>query len=795
MTSNSLTFTRESHPKMFLPEDPFPYPFEDRKLKPILKDFLKVVREHPAYVECTHSAVYRLVMREGVDYSNVEENQRLTGKEIPSYPGLGPFFGIDQFQHDFVTGYLYQAAMGGRARKKAATVTGAPGAGKSDLINNLQYVVVQKREPIPFIAGSPMFCNPLNALFLLHDVAARKTARRRDKMAAELEKMITDLDFTDTAELDFSHKQIVKLKKKHGFKADRKLSAKDLAQVVLKSQDDFVSIVCYGLGLPKATRDALVKPDPWVRELVMGEFFGCTLIDSELAEAADLKDKNALPGKTKFDKTYGQFDANYAIELWQLPLDNMFMSEGQGIVDVSEVQPINFDTKEWYGEQDISALGQYTDRDPRTVSLSGAFNRGRLLILTEGFRNPDEAFRVLLEALEGQRLALPAPLKNFWQHGVGWEGMIILHSNDEQWNKFYQNPDHRAHNDRLDWRPLKYPLQPSKRAMITRKLYEASEFGNDPDNNSFCHLEPLLFNYTGKFCVSSHIHWDSKRGLDEDAVLRAYDGEIIRQPGMGTELNPRTLLEMAPWTEGLEGIGPREMDSWIGELCAKARTDFEIGKRTAPCVTVAELRDHIISKVAKDPRIEKKHKEQLISWLQGFLEKRVRRPELTKVYKAAFIENFADLCQTFFLKYLGCLRSINRNRPMSGYSGGQYLNTQQMEQFLQEIERADSLQINSAQADKFRTNVLVAVDAFKDEHNGDEPRYDVHEGLKRCIEAYVLRTAKDITGVVGVSNLSPEEEKRLNNAKSELIKNHGYCRYCAERLVVEVAMTRDFLTA
>lgn len=791
MTSNSLTFTRESHPQMFLPEDPFPYPFEGAK--PILRDFLKVVRENPAYVECTHAAAYRLVMREGVDYSNVEENLRLTGKEIPSYPGLGPFYGVDEFQHDFVTGYLYQAAMGGRARKKAATVTGAPGAGKSDLINNLQYVVMHKREPIPFIAGSPMWSNPLNALFLLFDIAARKTARRRDAMLKELTKMIDDLDFSDGSALDFDNKQVLKIKKKHGFKANQKLTSKDLANVVLKSQEDFVSIVVYGLGLPKATRDALVKPDPWVRELVMGEFFGCTLIDADVAAACDLADKQALPGKTKKDKGYGQFDANYAVELYQLPLDNMFMSEGHGIVDVSEVQPINFDTKEWYGEQDIGSLGLYSDRDPRTVSLSGAFNRGRLLILTEGFRNPDEAFRVLLEALEGQRLALPAPLKNFWQHGVGWEGMIILHSNDEQWNKFYQNPDHRAHNDRLDWRPLKYPLQPSKRAMITEKLYGGSQF-SDPDGDSFCHLEPLTFQYTGKFCVASHIHWDSKRGLGEDEVLRAYDGEVIRQPGMGTELNPRTLREMAPWTEGLEGISPREMDSWIGELCAKARREFEIGKRTAPCVVVAELRDHIISKVAKDPRIENKHKQQLISWLQGFLERKVRRPALTKVYKAAFIENFADLCQQFFIKYLGFLRAISRGRPAAGYSGGQYLTTQQMEQFLQEIERADSLQINSAQADKFRTNVLVAVDAYKSEHGGEEPRYDVHEGLRRCIEAYVLRTAKDITGVVGVSDLSPEEERRLNNAKTELVKNHGYCRYCAEKLVVEVAMTRDFLT-
>ena len=141
------------------------------------------------------------------------------------------------------------------------------------------------------------------------------------------------------------------------------------------------------------------------------------------------------------------------------------------------------------------------------------------------------------------------------------------------------------------------------------------------------------------------------------------------------------------------------------------------------------------------------------------------------------------------------IKALNRSTPRAGSSGSQYITAQDMEAFLQEIESADTVRINTAQAEKFRTNVMVAVQAYKDEHGVAQPPYTCHEGLKRCIESYVLRQGKDITGIVGLSSLTREEKERLDGAKARLIEEHGYDEYTAEKLLVEVAMTRDFLVA
>src|SRR5690606_19346889 len=168
---------------------------------------------------------------------------------------------------------------------------------------------------------------------------------------------------------------------KYGFAAGEKLDSRQLAELVMKDEEAFVKVVCFGLGLPKVTFDALVRPDPWAQDVVLGEFFGASIIDPDVLEQAGMEGKT-FNAKTRKDANYGRFDAELAVDLADFPLDNMFMSEGQGLVDVSEVQPINFDLKVWRGDTDIANLGLYDDRDPRTVSPSGVFNKGKLIVLT-----------------------------------------------------------------------------------------------------------------------------------------------------------------------------------------------------------------------------------------------------------------------------------------------------------------------------------------------------------------------------------------------------------------------------
>jgi predicted Ser/Thr protein kinase len=774
-----------------LPRDPFPQGYGAKDAT--LRSFLKTVRKWPESVESTHATMYRLCALDGIDEQATAEARRITGNEslIAFRRVTQRFFGVEEPVYDILVGYARQAKEGGRAHRKALIIPGAPGAGKSDFVNFLQRAIMRSCEPKPYLKFSANFCNPLNALYLAKIIAQTKAHDMYDATLAELVDIINDLDLTGESALNTKNTNFVRVAGKYGVKSGDEVSTEKLAEICMADEKDFVAVVCYGLDLPVATVDSLSPSanliDPFVKDVVLGRFFGKV---GPKAKPAD----TTTEGKSKSSKhpTYGDYDADFACKLGDFPIDNMFMSKGQGIVDVAEVQPINFDIDVWRGRTSMKNMGIFDDEDPRTIVLNGYFNVGKFMVLTEIFRNPPEGFRVLLESLEGGRLPLPDSIAAYYPEGIHWEGVMIGHANMEQWQKFYGNADHRAHLDRFSPKPFIYPLRPTAAAKVTEKLYAASDLGQP--GHSHVHHEPLSFKWAGYFRVATHLDWASKGNRPVMAVLQAYDGKQVRERMMGTDIDLRALRSMAPTSEGQTGMSPRNLDDLIGQLAAEALTAFQRGERPAACFTTAELRDRLKESFRTNDSMSKKDKELWTGWLDNQLET-FRRQELTKVYKAAFIPSFRDLCMQYFRKYVAYVRALALGIKPTNLVGGQAVTTRDMEAFLQEVERADEFNVNSAGAPKFRQGVMAAINLFNEEHGTADVPYDVHEGLKTCIESYVLRQAKDITGVVGITNTDEEQTKKLNDAKSRLEHEHGYCKYCAEKLLIEVALTRDFLKA
>ncbi len=781
--------------KNYLPRDPFPHPFPG--LPNTLAGLLQVVRDHPAYVESMHEAFTRLNIRHGVDEKRTAAVQRRTGNEsIVAFKRLTEvFFGMEEPVWQFLIGFGLQASMGGGTRKMAALITGSPGGGKSDLINFEQRVVLRSREPIPVLKYGVNYVNPLNALFLAKLIAETQAGGLYEPTLDKLVEVIDGLNLTGNARLNHENNGLRRILSRHGRQTTQTPTSRDLAEVCMVSEKDFVAAVCYGLDLPTSTIESLHPSpslvDPFVKDVVLGRFFGKygprAAPKNEFDEALEAAGKPQ--SKTQAHPTYGEYDPRYAVALGEFPLTTLFMSKGQGIIDIAEVQPINFDLAVWRGRLLLENMGKFAANDPRILDLaSGFFMRGKVIIHTEGLRNPPEGFRALLEMLEGGRITLPEgfdPSEN--PEGIGCEAVNIFHSNDEQKAKFVANPDHRAHLDRMTQISLPYPTEPWAATAVTAKLFA-------PLEERGIHHEPLAFPYSGMFRVATHLDWTTKGNRPLIAVLRAYDGLQVRERMMGTDIDLRALREQAGASEGRTGMSPRALNNVLGQLAAEAYDLHRLEKRTAPCFTTAELRDRLKLRFKTDESLPKKERELWIGWLDAALET-YRRQELTKVYKAAFIPAFKDLCNQYFRRYIAFVQALSLGIKPTNTVGGQGTTTRDMEAFLQEVERSDEFNINAAQAPKFRAGVMAAKNLFHEEHPGEEVDYTVHEGLKNCIESHVLRIAKDVTGVAGVSNLSPEEQRKLDDAKTRLIEEHGYCTYCANKLLVEVALTDGFLKA
>lgn len=762
MTSSNIIFTPESNPELFLPTEPFEGP---------LKAFLKTLKKNPAYPESMFEALHRLVLRLGINQDNTELVRRLTGKEgIVSFNAYADLFGMDEAIFEFVTGYVLAGAEGGRPSRKMALFYGEPGCAKSSFVDRT-IEILQTREPAPVLGGSRTWNNPLDALYMAKKIAAKKSGRRPAQQLKELITIVEQLELEGESALDFESDEVVAVTAKYG-KSGRELTPQDLAEICMKSEKDFVRTICFGLGLSRPTVDALGYPDAYAQDVVLGEFFG--------KEGIDCKDSMPV-GKNMKDKMYGKFDEDYALPLAEWPIHNMFMSEGEGIVSVTEMQPINFDLKDLRGERNYTGEGIYSDRDPRIVKLNGYCSKGKFLEFVEDGRNPQESHRAKLEMLESHINQYPDPLDPHHPEGVHWSGMMISHNNKELWNRFYGDLLNRAYIDRYVPIKVAFPLRYEDNAKVTEKLIKMTKFGR-PQEKGGVHFEPFLYTLAGMFRTASHIDWASKGYRTFKAVLKAYNGEETRERLQGTVIDPVAMRAQASPEEGMKGIGPRELDTILCALSAVALSHSRTKSDRKACVTLNDLLYGTIEAIKANPTLDKKMKESCIASLEGPLNEIVR-DQKRHIYKAAFVSQFNDYCQQLFRQYLVYSRCLSLGTRPSGDGIISNVTQYDMQDFLQKIERADEVEINSAQADKFRKAVTEAVNLYNEEHKTTNPPYTCHAGLAACIEAYALNKAKDIVGFAGISNLSDEEKARLSEAKSRLIVEHKYCDYCATQLI------------
>jgi serine protein kinase len=261
---------------------------------------------------------------------------------------------------------------------------------------------------------------------------------------------------------------------------------------------------------------------------------------------------------------------------------------------------------------------------------------------------------------------------------------------------------------------------------------------------------------------------------------------------MGTVINVADLRARASDREGMEGISPRQTaESVIGGLAQRALVMHADGLVKSPCVTSKDFERAMFDYLKANVKDKKKREA-----LSGFLSKELatlRRKLLSKYVRAAFLESFGAECQNTFDKYIEWSNaSVLGGTPKS--AGSSRIMKSEMDDWLKKIENMPQFGVSDGQKDRFRREVQAAVLRYREEHGVGRVPYGVHQGLKECIERFVLSAVSDVVRILSESTShTNEDQKKLDSARGRLIAEHGFCPHCANALFDEVSSTRNFI--
>jgi serine protein kinase len=405
------------------------------------------------------------------------------------------------------------------------------------------------------------------------------------------------------------------------------------------------------------------------------------------------------------------------------------------------------------GSEDISKLDMYAEDDPRVLSLNGAFNVGNrgIVEFVEVFKNEIEFLHTMITAT--QEKAVPSPGKGPM---IYFDGVILAHCNEAEWNKFKSENTNEAILDRIVRVNVPYSLEVSQEVKIYEKLLGLSDFNG--------HVAPHTLEVASMFAVLSRLHPSNK--VDALTKMKLYDGKDVIERGTVKKIDINDLREEVR-DEGMTGISTR----FIMKAIDAALSDSEKNM-----VTPISIRDALIKQV-KDQIVVEDDRNRYLDFLGKTLHDEylnILEKEITK----AFVSAYDEQAEALFNNYLDHAEAyVNMSTVKDSVTNEEIAPD---ESFMESIEQ--QIGITGTSRENFRVDITAFM--FSKLRRGEKVDWQSYAPLKEAIETKLTSSVKQISRIVTKSKSRDKKQQgKYNEMVQTLIDEYGYNEESAEEVI------------
>lgn len=440
-------------------------------------------------------------------------------------------------------------------------------------------------------------------------------------------------------------------------------------------------------------------------------------------------------------------DYNGEYENFAVETVNFSIRGRKGIAVVPPVDPNNQDASVLVGSVDISKMDLYPEDDPRVLSLNGAFNVGNrgLVEFIEIFKNEVEYLHAVITAT--QEKSIPSPGKGSM---IYFDGIILAHSNEAEWNKFKADHTNEAILDRIVKIEVPYCLELDQEIKIYQKILRKSDFR--------AHIAPHTIEVASMFAVMSRLAPSNK--VDMITKMRIYNGEEIVETSGTKKIDIQELRDEAG-REGLDGISTRFIMKAIDNALSEAECN---------CINPILIMESLIRAV-KATDMGEDEKKRLLEYLQVAVKNEYNRI-LEKEVTSAFIHGYREQAESLFNNYLDHAEAFATKVKLKDANTGEELEPD--EKFMESIEAQIGLTGTAARG--FRQDVTAYM--FSLLRNNLQIDYTSYEPLKEAIEKKLTASVRELSRVITKARVRDSEQSRKYDSMVEEMKRNGYCDHC-----------------
>ncbi|WP_257285878.1 PrkA family serine protein kinase [Endozoicomonas sp. SESOKO1] len=407
----------------------------------------------------------------------------------------------------------------------------------------------------------------------------------------------------------------------------------------------------------------------------------------------------------------------------------------------------NQDISSLVGKVDIRQLEEYSQNDPDAYSFSGALCRANqgMMEFVEMFKAPIKVLHPLLTATqEGNYNSTEG------MGAIPYNGIILAHSNESEWQSFRNNKTNEAFIDRVNIVKVPYCTRVTEEIHIYEKLLANSSLKESP-------CAPDTLKMLAKFTVLSRIKEPENSNVY--SKMRIYDGENLKD----TDPNAKPLQEYkdsAGVDEGMEGLSTR----FAFKILSKV---FNFDPTEIAANPVHML--YVLEQQIEQQQYPKEVHERYLRYVKEFLAPKYIE-SLGKEIQTAYLESYSEYGQNIFDRYITYADFWIQDQEYRDPETGDILDRSAINDELEKIEKAASI----ANPKDFRNEVVNFVLRARANHNGQNPSWLSYEKMRTVIEKKMFSNTEDLLPVISFNAKGSQEDQRKHNEFVKRMVERGY---------------------
>ncbi|MBD8512296.1 PrkA family serine protein kinase [Photobacterium sp. WH77] len=420
-----------------------------------------------------------------------------------------------------------------------------------------------------------------------------------------------------------------------------------------------------------------------------------------------------------------------------------------GIAKTEPGDENNQDISSLVGKVDIRQLEHFAQDDPDAYSYSGALckaNQG-MMEFVEMFKAPLKVLHPLLTATQEGNYNGTEGLS-----ALPFDGIILAHSNESEWQTFRNNKNNEAFLDRVYIVKVPYCLRVSEEIKIYEKLLMNSELANSP-------CSPSTLDILARFSVLSRLKEPENSSMY--SKMRVYDGETLKD----TDPKAKSYQEYRDYAgvdEGMAGLSTRFAFKILSRVF-----NFDHSEVAANPVHLF----YVLEQQIEREQFPQENAEKYLEHLKGYLIPKYVE-FIGKEIQTAYLESYSEYGQNIFDRYVSYADFWIQDQEYRDPETGQLFDRAALNNELEKIEKPAGI----SNPKDFRNEIVNFVLRARASNAGKNPNWTSYEKLRTVIEKKMFSNTEELLPVISFNaKTSTEEQKKHDDFVARMMEK-GYTR-------------------